>query len=198
MANRGDNSGIVKTGSETSEGIREEIREEDVQLTDEQVKSQIRAHEEDFIQGLLDAASYAENDAEQKTIEIARKVKGSDEPKVFFKFTIHALSEGDYSAARKKHTKYVRNKQFGMKLPDDTDTTRYRSQLIYMATNEEDRDKLWNNKTVWEGLRNKGFPVANALDVIECTLKAGEKDKILEIIDEISGYDSNIEEVAKN
>ena len=45
--------------------------------------------------------------------------------------------------------------------------------------------------TVWD-------IIANALDVIEATLKAGEKDKIIDVIDEISGYDSNIEEVAKN
>ena len=38
----------------------------------------------------------------------------------------------------------------------------------------------------------------NGLDVIEYSLKAGEKDRVLEVIDEISGYDSNLEEVAKN
>ena len=38
----------------------------------------------------------------------------------------------------------------------------------------------------------------NGLDVIEYSLKAGEKDKILEAIDKLSGYESNLEEVAKN
>ena len=36
------------------------------------------------------------------------------------------------------------------------------------------------------------------LDVIEYTLKAGEKDRIIDAIDTLSGYESNIEEVAKN
>lgn len=38
----------------------------------------------------------------------------------------------------------------------------------------------------------------NGLDVIECVLKAGEKDKVLEAIDKLSGYEENLEEVVKN
>ena len=38
----------------------------------------------------------------------------------------------------------------------------------------------------------------NGLDVIEYCLKAGEKDKILEAIDKLSGYETDLEEVAKN
>ena len=38
----------------------------------------------------------------------------------------------------------------------------------------------------------------SGLDVIEYTLKAGEKDRIIDEIDTLSGYESNIEEVAKN
>lgn len=38
----------------------------------------------------------------------------------------------------------------------------------------------------------------SGLDVIEYTLKAGEKDKVLEAIDKLSGYEANLEEVAKN
>ena len=39
----------------------------------------------------------------------------------------------------------------------------------------------------------------NGLDVIEYTLKAGEKDRIIEAIDKLSGFDAdNLEEIAKN
>ena len=38
----------------------------------------------------------------------------------------------------------------------------------------------------------------NGLDVIEYTLMAGEKERVIKVIDEISGYESDIEEVAKN
>lgn len=99
---------------------------------------------------------------------------------------------------KKKHTKYVRNKQFGMKLPEETNTVKFRDALIYTATVEADREKLWDNKKVWESLRAKDLQIMNGLDVIEYCLKAGEKDKIIECIDSLSGFEENIEEVAKN
>lgn len=191
MVERGNNMGI-----ETNQYAKE-VEEVNTVPTEEEKKNYIRANEEDMIQGLIDAAGFSANEDERKLIEIARKT-GSGESKVFFKFTIAPLREEQYEQAKKKHTKYVKNKQFGMKLPEETNSTRYRSQLIYMATVDEDREKLWDNKQIWEALRNRGFQIMNALDVIEYSLKAGEKDRILEIIDEISGYDSNLEEVAKN
>ena len=47
-------------------------------------------------------------------------------------------------------------------------------------------------------MKAKDFQIMNGLDVIEYTLKAGEKDRIIDAIDTLSGYESNIEEVAKN
>ena len=85
-----------------------------------------------------------------------------------------------------------------MKLPEETNSVKYRDALIYTATIEEDRKKLWDNKKVWESLRDKGLQIMNGLDVIEYCLKAGEKDKILECIDALSGYETDLEEVAKN
>ena len=97
-----------------------------------------------------------------------------------------------------KHTRYVRNKQLGMRLPENTDKVKYQSAIIYEATVDEDKEKLWDNRKVWNALNAKKDRIMNGLDVIEYTLKAGEKDKILEAIDKLSGYESNLEEVAKN
>lgn len=173
------------------------MKEVDVELTEEEKKNYVRMNEEDMIMGLISAAGFATNEEEMKTIEIARP-DSEGNSKVLFQFRLIPLREDQYEQAKRKHTKYVRNKQFGMKLPEETNSTRYRSQLIYMATVEEDREKLWNNKQIWDALRSRGFQIMNGLDVIECSLKAGEKDRILDILDEISGYDSNLEEVAKN
>lgn len=163
---------------------------EEREFSEEETQSQMRLNEEDLIQGLIDAAGYSKE--EEKRIEIVR------DKKVYFAFSVHPLCEDEYNRCKKKHTKYVRNKHLGMKLPEDTDSAKYRSALIYQATVEEDRKKLWDNKKVWEALRNKGLQIMNGLDVIEYSLKAGEKDKILEVIDEISGYDMDLEEVVKN
>lgn len=85
-----------------------------------------------------------------------------------------------------------------MKLPENTDSTKYRSEIIYQATVKEDREKLWDNKTVWEALRDRDVQIMGPLDVIEYSLLAGEKDRVLEAIDQLSGFDTNLEEVAKN
>ena len=110
----------------------------------------------------------------------------------------NSIGQSEENKCKKKHTKYVRNKQFGMKLPEETNTVKFRDALIYTATVEADREKLWDNKKVWESLRAKDLQIMNGLDVIEYCLKAGEKDKIIECIDSLSGFEENIEEVAKN
>jgi hypothetical protein len=86
-----------------------------------------------------------------------------------------------------------------MKLPEDTNRVKYQSAIIFAATVDADRANLWRNKKVWDALNNKGLQIMNELDVIEYTLKAGEKDRVIEAIDKLSGYDdNNLEEVAKN
>lgn len=168
----------------------EERNVEEVEFTEDQNKAQIRMFEGDFIQGLIAAADYKTEDV--KHIEI---VRGGV---LYFAFDIRALGEEEYNKCKTKHTKYVRNKQLGIKLPEDTNTVKYRSAIIYQATTEADREKLWDNKKVWNALNDKGCQIMNGLDVIEYCLKSGEKERILQEIDELSGYDSNLEEVAKN
>lgn len=164
---------------------------EDADFTEEQTNTQIRMFEGDFIQGLIAAADYKTEETQH--VEI---IRGGT---LYFAFDIRALGEEEYNKCKTKWTKYVRNKQLGIKLPEDTNTVKYRSALIYQATTDADREKLWDNKKVWEALNNKGCQIMNGLDVIEYCLKSGEKDRVILAIDELSGYDSdNLEEVAKN
>ncbi len=167
-----------------------EIKVEDQEFSKEETKVQMRIHEEDFIQGLIDAAGYSTEETQR--MEIIR------EGRLYFAFSIRPLGSEEYERCKKKYTKYVRNKQLGMKLPEDTDRIKYQSAIIYQATIEEDREKLWDNRKVWDALRAKEFQIMNGLDVIEYTLKAGEKDKVLECIDKLSGFEADLEEVAKN
>lgn len=179
---------IVGEGKATEETVHQEVRE--YETDEEGTKALLRANEEDFIQGLIDAAEFASEETQR--IEIIR------EGRLFFAFHIRPLNSQEYEKCKKKHTKYVRNKQLGIKLPEDTDRIKYQSAIIYEATVDEDKEKLWNNRKVWTALNAKKERIMNGLDVIEYTLKAGEKDKILEAIDKLSGYESNLEEVVKN
>ena len=185
--------GVTMGESDTTNEATQKVEEQEIteyETNEEGTKILIRANEEDFIQGLIDAAEYASEETQR--IEIVR------EGRLYFAFHVRPLSSQEYENCKKKYTKYVRNKQFGMKLPEDTDRIKYQSAIIYEATVEEDRKNLWDNHKVWNALNAKEDRIMNGLDVIEYSLKAGEKDKVLEAIDKLSGYDDNLEEVAKN
>lgn len=162
------------------------------ELTEEEVREQILMSEKDMLAGLLEASGYSED--EKQRIDIKRN--GT----LCFSFTVRPLTEAEYNQCKKKHTKYVRNKQFGLKLPEETDTVKYRSLLIYTATVEEDKKRFWDNKVLWKKMIDRGQEVVTAIDVIDYTLRAGEKDRIIEVIDSISGFDDeeSLEETAKN
>lgn len=175
---------------ETTQGTEQQMIKE-YETSEEDTSALIRANEEDYIQGLIDAAEFVSE--ETQSIEIIR------EGRLYFSFRIRPLCSEEYEKCRKKHTKYVRNRQFGMKMPEDTNRVKYQSEIIYAATIDEDKEKLWDNRKVWNAINAKKDRIMNGLDVIEYTLKAGEKDRILEAIDKLSGYESsNVEEVAKN
>lgn len=160
---------------------------EEIEMGAEADKNLIRSYEDDILGGLLAAANFQNDEDEIVPIEIARNGV------VLLKFRIRPLSEDEYSKCKNRYTKYVRNKQIGIKLPEDTDSVMYRNALIYQATVDEDRTKLWDNKEAWRKL-----DVINGVELIGKVLKAGEKDAVLEKIDEISGYNSVLEETAKN
>lgn len=165
----------------------EKTKIEEIELTEEENKGQLRTYENDILKGLLAAANYETEEENIHPIEIARNNV------VLFTFRIRPLSEEEYQKCKDKNTKYVRNKQLGIKFPENTDSVRYRSALIYQATVKEDREKIWDNKEAWKALN-----VLTGIDLIEKTLLAGEKDAVLEKVDQISGYTATTEEVVKN
>ena len=167
----------------------EEPRTTEIDMTEaeaeEALKEDMRANEMDYLNGILEAA---------EEIKIIRSGK------LYFAFSVHALSDDDMYEIRKKYTKYAKNKRTGMKVTDGMDNAKFRSSLIYNATVAEDQEKLWNNKNIQEALRKKGKKIINALDVIEAALLPGEKEKVLTTLDELCGYNTEEDKVntAKN
>ncbi len=162
---------------EELEEVTTETKEEDVE--------ELKAFEGDVLSALLNAADFG------KESYLMRIIRGNT---IVLQFHIHPLSEEEYNKCREKNTKYVRNKRIGTQVPEKTNAVRFRSQLIYTATDEEDRKNIWNNKQAWEKL-----DVASGVDLIDKVLKSGEKDEIISQIDKISGYDdSQLEETVKN
>lgn len=186
----GFNKSVVIGGNTVSEEPAEEAMEYEGQASEEDARDMMRANEQDFIQGLIHASEYAET--EKQRIEIVR------EGKLLFAFHIRPLGADEYEKCKEKHTVYTRNRQLGMKLPKETNKTKYMSEIIYQATVPEDRKNLWDNRKVWEAINSKNDRIINGLDVIEHCLKAGEKSKVLEAIDNLSGYEAELEETVKN
>ena len=160
----------------------------EMELTEEEVKEDILGHEDDYIAGLLAAADNV--DEETTTIEIIRNKKK------YFAFRVHALTEEELSDIRKKYTRYAKNRRQGIRVPEELDTPKYRASLIFNSTVKEDQEKLWNNTAIKKGLEAKGKSIINALDVIEAVLLPGEKERIMDILDEINGF--NNEEIKEN
>lgn len=148
-------------------------------------------NEDALLSGLLAAAEYADDKSAQKKIQIKRNGKK------LFEFTIHPLSEEESNQCLKSSTKKLPN-PMGKRYPKidgDVDYVALRSRKIYAATIPEDQKKLWDNPKV----KNK-LNLLTALDVIDKVLLAGEKSRIVEQIDELSGFNSEIDEedVIKN
>lgn len=162
-------------------------QEIEIEMTEEENKALLRTYENDILKGLLAAADFKSNEDNIHPVEISRNGI------VYFSFRIRPLTEDEYHECKDKYTKYVRNKQLGIRFPENTDSVRYRSALLYQATIDEDKAKIWDNKGAWRELN-----VLNAIDLIDRVLLAGEKDAVLEIIDKISGYQTTTEETAKN
>lgn len=153
-------------------------------------REELLANEDELLRGLLEAAEYPKEETE---IEIARKGK------VLFRFRVRPLTEAEINECRELATKYVRNKA-GIPVREKFNLPRFRSLLIYRATVEEDRKRLWDNKVAWEKLN-----VVSGIDLIDAVLLPGEKTAVVDKIGEISGYVENeeeleeeLEEIAKN
>lgn len=132
--------------------------------------------EYNLLEGLLSAAGYVE---ELTPVRIERNGKH------MFTFHVHAVSEKDKMEAHRKATTYMKNPA-GAHLPQvekETPSELFRSWLIYIATSEEDKQNVWGNKEL-----KKQLNVLRGVDTIDLLLKAGEKDAVLDLIAELSGF----------
>ena len=140
------------------------------------------AAEYNLVESLLAASNYLEDDAEITEVEIRRKGK------YLFTVHIHPIGDGEVAQARKKATTYMPNPN-NRKLPPiekDFDTTKFTSWLIYLATTEEDQEKIWGNKELMKK-KNLMQPV----DSVGALLTFGEKNHISDLVYEISGMDDD-------
>ncbi len=147
----------------------------------------ILMNEYDILQGLIDLGSTKNDEENYRTINIKRNGV------LKLSFRIRPISEEENHTCYKHATKYAPSKPGKPKTAIETDPARYRSFLIYTATVNEDRQKVWDNKKAIDAL-----DLLSGVDMIDKVLLAGEKSRVIDVIDEISGFDDSFDENAKN
>ncbi len=152
-----------------------------------------RGAEYDLVKSLLEAADF--RSSENSITEAAIRRGG----KYLFSVHLRPLGDDEVRQARKSATIYAKNPQ-GPKYPQiekDFDTTLFNSWLIYLATTEDDREKIWGNPAV-----KSKYGLLQNVESIDVILRFGEKTMLLDTVSRISGLDEEdgditLEELAK-
>lgn len=134
--------------------------------------------EYDLVASLLEAAEF--KTSEDNITEAVVKRNG----KYLFSVHLHPISETDARFARKKSTTYMPNPA-NKKLPPivkEENETLFKSWLIYLATTEEDQQKIWGNPAIMQK-----YGLAQPVESIDILLRFGEKDTLSELVGKISG-----------
>ena len=138
--------------------------------------------EYDLVTSLLEAAEFKTSDDNITEAEIKRNGK------FLFSVKLHPISERDTRMARKKASTYMPNPN-NKKLPKivkEQDEVLFKSWLIYLATTEEDQQRVWGNRALMDA---KGL--MEPVESIDILLTAGEKDKMFDLVGKISGFEDD-------
>lgn len=134
--------------------------------------------EENLVAALLEAADFRNSEDLITPIEIRRGGK------LLFSFRIRPVSDEEASFARKK-ARRMQDNPAGKKFPKieaEFKAPVFNSRLIYIATVEEDRERIWGNKTILNR-----YDLMEAWESVGVLLTVGEKDRVVEEIMKISG-----------
>ena len=157
--------------------------------TEEQTLTQeeLLMSENEILRGLLNLGR-TQDDAENY-----RQIKIERQGRLELAFRIRPLSEDETHLCLRQATRYAPAQPGRRKTALDMDVAKYHSYLIYTATVDKDRAKIWDNREAQDAL-----DVLQGVDMIDTVLLAGEKLRVIDIINEISGYKRKVEELAKN
>lgn len=164
-----------------------EIFDEDNDGIERATQEEILMDEAGLLRGLIEAGTEKDNESAYKRIQVRRS--GA----LKFEFRIRPVSEEESIACHDHATTFAPRKRGQPRREIETNMAKFRSWLIYTATVDEDRKKTWDNKKAQEALG-----VLTGVDLIDAVLLSGEKDRIIDEINEISGYSDDMEETAKN
>lgn len=150
-------------------------------------REEILMSEKDILAGLLALGNTKDDSENYRKVQIKRKGVR------LLEFRVRPISEDENQKCFKQATRYAPSKPGQPKKPIETDQAKYRSFIIYTATVDDDRAKVWDNREAMNQL-----DVMQGVDMIDRVLIHGEKERVLDVINEISGFGDDMEELAKN
>jgi hypothetical protein len=173
------------------------LDEETLSPEEEEARNSIiRMNEPDLLTGLMEAIEDRIHEVQPITIQRSRPDPntGVMVPKVYFTFHVRPLTDKEFQHCSNQATKFARDSRMGgLRLPEETDQARYRSLVIYTATLDDEKRSLWGQKELWTK-----YNVENGPAFVDAVLKPGEKQAVFNKIEEISGFQRQLEEQAKN
>lgn len=161
-----------------------EIEKKDITGLDQ--ASNRKEAEYDLVTSLLSAAEYKTDDDNITEAEIKRNGK------YLFSVFVHPISDTDTRFARKKATTMMPNPE-NKKLPaieKEFDNAKFKSWLIYVASTPKSQAEIWSNQAIMQK-----FGLSQPWESVDTLLTVGEKNKLFELITNISGLNDD-EEVA--
>ena len=158
----------------------------EVNVTNLEYAENRKETEYDLVTALLEAAEFKTSEDNITEAEIKRNGK------VLFSVHLHPISEPDARVARKKATTYMPNPN-NKKLPPiekEHNTALFSSWLIYLATTEEDQQKIWGNPAIMQK-----YGLMEPVEGVDKLLTYGEKQRLADLVAKISGMDDDDDEV---
>ena len=158
---------------------------------DEAKRDELLAAEDTILQDISGVLEAMETITKYETFEVIR------DGKKLFSFRVRGLDDEEIEKCRDQATKVVKDRRLGnLAVPRDFNAAKFNSLMIYTATHPDDRKALWDNKTLWDKAG-----VLAGWQLVDKVLKRGEKEAVIELIEKLSGYGEegeNLEETLKN
>ena len=150
-------------------------------------QEEVLMSESDILAGLLELGREKDNASNFRKIQIKRNGV------LKLEFRLRPISEEESQQCHRNATRYAKTRPGQPKIPIETDMAKYRSYVIYTATVDEDRERIWDNPKAQQALN-----ILQGVDMVEAVLLFGEKERLINMIDEISGFSDEADELAKN
>lgn len=152
----------------------------------EEKKDYIVQNEDVILQDVAGVLEAMETIIEYKVFEVIR------DGKKLFSFRVRGLDDSEFEKCRDQATKVAKDRRLGsLAVPREFNSAKFNSLVIYSATHPDDCKAIWDNKDLWAKA-----DVVTGWQLVDKVLKRGEKEKCIELIEELSGYNDEDTESA--